>query len=544
MKSFLIAILAQTVPASVPPGGLPTPADASPGASAARGVDFVRGGINVFDHLDPAERRDVRTCGLGRDVTAGIRAAVAAAVRRGAGRIVLPSGCYRTTATIVLPSNVELVGASLRGTRLMPAGDFPAIMAAGTYAAGLTGVGTENMSIVCAGMHHPNAMGIKLVYVNRGKLKDLYFNGCRHALDLYDQWQTTIDNVSADGLGAQQNAVGVYMGAPTDPANKAPNNAVVLSNATMQNVALYGYELIFFAGSKFFNDEAMNGKIGWKLCGEAYLIADQACQFGHFYNILADTIDGPGVSVDQGQNAQPVNNIMLDNVWIGSSTGHALHVAGTIYSQFDGVHITRADTGIYLHNSSHVRISANVAQYNRNDDGGLAAIISGGSNNTLVATNNQSDHPAGYNGIAEIGPAHGNLIWGGTADCSLGLAFGNGSGVPGRVYPARSCRYEVQGRRVQVTFQFGLAGLGSSAGAAQLIDLPFMADAGQLQEGPAGSVLADAMVGLDDPILAQIIPGSFAMRLLRQGKTGPIPVTSANFTPASSLAGSVEYTRR
>jgi hypothetical protein len=72
-----------------------------------------------------------------------------------------------------------------------------------------------------------------------------------------------------------------------------------MSDSTMQNVAEYGYQLTFFAGSKFFNDEAMDGITGWKLCGAAYALAGQACQFGHFYNILADTTSGPGIVVDQ-----------------------------------------------------------------------------------------------------------------------------------------------------------------------------------------------------------------------------------------------------
>lgn len=547
MRIYLIALLALLTPASLPQKLFPAPDEAmfwgGNGFSAERAVDFVRGGVNVFDYFNAAQRKDVRACGLTQDVAFGIQAAVRAAASSGSGRIVLPDGCYRTTSTITLPSEVELVGASMRATKIMPVGNFPAILASGSYARGLTGVGVQNMSIVCAGMSNVNAMGVKLVYVNRGKLKDLYFNGCRHGLDLYDQWQTNIDNVSVDGLGTQQNQIGIYMGAPTDPANKAPNNAVILSNSTMQNVALYGYQLVFFAGSKFINSEAMNGVTGWKLCGNPYIIAEQACQFGQFSNIVADTTSGPGIVVDQGTNANPVNNVMFDHVWIGSSNVHAIYAAGVTYSQFDDVHVTRADNGAYLHNSNNVKISVNVAQYNQNNNGSYAAVINGGSDNTLWATNSQSNYPIGYNGIAEIGPTDGNSIWGGLAPCTLELAFDSRARAPKADYAARSCHYEVQGRQVRMKFSLRPSMFGSSYGPAMLKGLPFAADKGALQ-GAVGAILADAVNGIDGTVIAQVIPGNSAARLFSQGATGSVALTRGNFSTSSSLSGTIEYTKK
>jgi hypothetical protein len=547
-KTYLIAPLAlftsasDTRNAAATLGGV-IPAE-SYGFAAERTVDFIRGGANVFDYFNAAQREDVRACRLMQDVTSGIQAAVKAATSGGLGRIVLPGGCYRITDTITLPSDVELVGASMRATRIVSTGNFPAILAAGSYAHGLTGVGVQNMTIVCAGMLNANAMGVKLVYVNRGKLKDLYFNGCRHGLDLYDQWQTSIDNVTADGLGAQQNQVGVYMGAPTDPANKAPNNAVILSNSTMQNVALYGYQLVFFAGSKFLNDEAMNGVTAWKLCGEPYIIAEQACQFGQFNNIVADTTSGPGIVVNQGSNVNPINNVMFDHVWIGSSNIYGIYLAGATYSQFDDIHVTRADNGVYLHNSNNVKVSANVAQYNQNDSGSYAAIINGGSDNTLWATNSQSSYPTGYNGIAEVGPTHDNSIWGGLALCTPELVFGSGVGVRGSGYAARSCKYEVQGRQVRMTFHLTLSELGSSYGSAMLKGLPFASDKGAPQEGAVGGILANEVRGIGGTVIAQVVPDNSVARLFSQSATGPVILTRSNFSTSSSLSGTLEYTKK
>lgn len=542
-KTYLSALLALLPSASViqAPSSDTAMLSGALGSTADRGTDFVRGGVNVFDYLSERQRADVRFCRRATDATAGLQAAVRAAALGPSKRVILPDGCYRTTAMIVLSSGIELVGASMRATKVMPVGNFPALSAAGTYAHGLTGVGVENMSIICAGKDNPDAMGVKLVYVNRGKLRNIYFNGCHHALDLYDQWQTSIDNITADGQGAEQNQVGVYMGGPTDPANTAPNNAVILSNSTMQNVAEYGYQLVFFAGSKFVNDEAMNGVTGWQLCGEPYKLPDQACQFGHFDNIVADTTSGPGIIVNQNNNRNAVNNIMFDHVWIGSSTNYGLYLAGVTYSQFDNIHVTRADNGIYLHNSNNVKISANVSSYNRNNNVSFAAVISGGSDNSVWATNTQSDHPTGYNGIAEIDASHGNSIWGGLAACSLGLSFGTG---PGPEYAKRSCRYEVQGRQVHITFRLDLSALGRSSGAAMLAALPFAADTAAQPQGAAGVFLLNDMAHLPGAVAAEVVPSSNVALLFSQTPSGPVALTEKDFLAYTTISGSLTYIKK
>lgn len=440
---------------------------------------------------------------------------------------------------------MALVGASMQATRIIPSGNFPAIAALGTYAHGLNGVMIENLSVVCAGMAKSEAMGVRLAYVNRGVLQNLYFNGCRHALDLYDQWQTRIQNVTADGRGEAQNAVGVYMGSPGDPANPAPNNAVIMSDSTMQNVAEYGYQLTFFAGSKFFNDEAMDGITGWKLCGAAYALAGQACQFGHFYNILADTTSGPGIVVDQGGNANPVVDVMFDHVWIGSSSGHGLYVAGVKDSQFDNVHVTRADNGVYLHNSANVKVSVNVAGYNRHDNGSHAAVIDGGQDNTLWATDTQSDHANGYNGVVEMGPTQGNAIRAGLADCRMALVFGDaGGGLAPHAAPAGdSCRYEVLDRQVRVTFHLQAAGPVPAGAQAWLTGLPFATDRKGAQESVVGNVLIDGARGLEGTVVALGPPGSRQVGLYTQGVTGKIRLTGDNFLSSSSVSGVFTYTR-
>lgn len=504
-------------------------------------ADFVRGGVDVFDYLSREQREDVRSCRLQLDITDSLKASIEKASDTKAKRVVLPAGCYRTSSTINLPTNMSLVGASIHATRIVAKGNFPAISASGTYAKGLAGVSVENMSIICSGMNQPDAMGVKLVYVNRGNLQNLYFKGCRHALDLYDQWQTRIDNVTADGQGAQQNSVGVYMGPPTDRANMMPNNAVILSNSTMQNVAQYGYQLVFFAGSKFVNAEAMNGITGWKLCGEPLFPAEQACQFGHFDNILADTTSGPGIMVDQGSNRNPVTDVMFDHVWIGSSKKHGIYLAGVTNSQFDNVHVTRSDNGVYLYNSQNVKVSANIAYYNRQNDDSHAAVIDGGQDNTLWATNSHSDYPNGYNGIVEIGPTHGNSVWGGLADCRLALVTGI-SGSERQFAPDdQFCRYEIHGRQVRLSFRMGSFRQQLGAEPVGLGGLPFPVDA--LGRSVVGNALSRSMGEPDGTILVEAEQGKSSLGLYVQEDKVVRALTGRQLLKDTEISGALNYVK-
>lgn len=501
--------------------------------------------INVFEYMTPAQIADVKACTLGQDVVTPINNAISALPSTG-GAVVLPAGCYKTTASISLTGkqNAAIKGTSQRGTIIQPTGNFAAIQAIGTFASGLGGTSVQNLSVICAGMANTSAMGVKLVYVNSGVLRDLYFNGCYHALDLYDQWQTVIDGIRVDGSGAQQNYIGTYLGAPTDATNPVPNNAVIMSNSTMQNVSQYGFHLVFFAGSKFVNDEAMNGVSGWKLCGVSYVISGQSCQFGHFANILADTTTGAGIDIQQGTNTNSVNNLMFDHVWMGNAVNYCLYVGGATYSQFDNLHCTATDNGVYLQNSSNVKISANVAQYNRNNNSSYAAVIDGGSNNSLWATNNQSAFPTGYNGIAELNSTSGNSIWGGLASCTAGLTFGGGS--TGLTYSTRSCTYELRGRHVKMQYFLNLSAKGSSTGTALLTGLPFAVPATPAAAYGATNIALGAsnMASLAGAIITEPSPGSFSANIYTQGATGSAALTEANFTNTSTFTGTFEYMKQ
>lgn len=506
---------------------------------ATNGPFATRDSVNVFDYLTLAQRADVRACTLTLDVTAGLIAAVTAASGTTSGRVIAPDGCYHTTATVPLPSRVVFDGASTRATRIVPNGNFPAFSALATYASQLSGVGVRDLSIICAGMSNTSSAGVKAVYVNGGKFERLYFNGCYRPLDLSDQWQTIVRGNHGEGAGSAQNYDGLYMGAPTDAANPNPNNAVIASDNEFQNGAGIAYHLLYFAGSKFVNNEGSDGVTAWKLCGVSYIVTI-ACHFGHFVNNLADTTSGAGVDIQQGANSLPVTDLMFSNQWIGNSHGYALYMSGVVHSQFDA-HITAADNGVYAQNGNNLTFSADIADYNRNNNGSYAVTFDGLTASTVRATNTQSANPLGYNGIREINSSSGNSIWGGVAGCSLGLTFGGGS--TGMTINANSCSYEVLGRQVRMTYYLGLSAKGTSTGNALLTGLPFQVNGGSFNYGSTSVSLGANMSSLSGTIINEGAPGSTTVNLYSQGASGVSSLTHSNFTSTSILYGALAYVK-
>lgn len=500
--------------------------------------------IQATDYMTAAEVANVRSCANTLDVAPQVNAAILALPPTG-GRVVLPDGCLRLASTISLSGKqkAQLVGSSSMGTILQPTGNFPAVEAIGAFNNDLNGLSVQNLTVLCAGMTNTNAMGIKFVYVNTGLIRDVTIKGCYHGLDLYDQYITVVDNIRVYGLGTDQNYVGVFLGPPTNPANIQPNNAIVMSNSAIQHVAQYGLELQYFAGSRFTQVESTDGVTGWKLCGVAYTNApSQSCQFGHFDNILSDTTSGTSIDIEQGANPQPVNNLLFNNIWSGSSHSVAIYVSGLRESHMDGLHIASTDNAIALVNSTNVSISADINHYNRFNNGSYAVTISGGSNNTLRATNTQSDYSLlGYNGIREINGTNGNSIWGGLASFNPGLAFGGTS--TGLSYVTRSGTYEVRGRHVRLEYYMELGTRGTSIGAATITGLPFMAAPSPSSSyGATGNAYgASGMVGIAGPIMNVAAPGSTEINLWSQDSSGIISLFSTNFSNSSVIGGSVEY---
>jgi hypothetical protein len=482
------------------------------------------------------------------DSTAGIQNAinsfaVSNSLVQAGGVVYFPAGKYRTTAPLVLTgrSGVRLVGAGRLATTIVPSGNFTAIVDNATLSAVDTKVGVESMWVQCSGLAGSSAHGISFTYVNSGVIRDMFFTGCNHALDMYDEWQTVIDNVRVDGQGVQQNAIGLYAGAPTNAADTMPNNTLIVSNTSVQHVSQYAYRLVYFAGSKFTNDEGSDGVTAWYLCDAAYSLATQPCHFGHFSNILSDTTTGNSIVIKQGANTNPVSDVMFDNVWSGNSSGNAIVAQGLSYVTMNGMHIVATDTGMVIQNSTNVTAQVDIHNYNRNNNGSYAIVLDGTVNSSIRANTQTPSTVLGYNGITEINNSIGNQLWAGPAPCALGVAFGGAS--VGVTYGAQSCQYQIDGMKVSVQFYTALSAVGSSTGVATLTGLPITPGpaSGFYYGGVSPIMGASGMASLTGAVLAEAAPGGTTANLYTQGATSTGVISNTNFTATSTLIGQLNY---
>jgi hypothetical protein len=482
------------------------------------------------------------------DSTTGIQNAInyfstVTSVVQNGGIVYFPPGKYKISASLNLTgrSGVVLVGASREATALIMTANAAAVVDNGTLSAVDNHTGVESMWIQCPGLSNTSAHGISFTYVNSGIIRDMFFTGCRHALDMQDQWQTVIDNVRVYGSGAQQNYDGLYGGVPTNVSDAMPNNALIVTNTTVQGVSNIGYELRYFAGSKFSNDEAENGINGWALCGYSFVQSTVPCQFGHFSNIVSDTTSGPSITLQQGTNAQGVKDVMFSNVWAGNSATYAFLMNGVTYTTVRGLHIATADDGVYVTNSNNVTIDSDIHNYNKSNNGSYAVVLNNTTSSELHAMTQTGNTVLAYNGITETGSSSGNRINGGPASCALGIAFGGGT--TGLTYNTQSCEYEVKGMQVSVQFYVSLSAVGSSTGAATLTGLPIQAGpASGFYYGGVSPVLGSSgMALLTGPILAEAAAGGTTVNLYIQGTSGTGSLTNSNFSNSSTLIGQLNY---
>lgn len=482
------------------------------------------------------------------DSTTGIQnainyAATVSSVVQNGVRVLFPHGTYKISASLNLTgkSGVMLEGESRQSTVIRQTANAPAIIDNGTLSAVDNNVGVQSLWIQCPGLSNTSAHGVSFTYVNSGIIRDLFITGCNHALDMQDQWQTIIDNVRIYGAGSQQNYDGLYAGVPTNVSDAMPNNALIVTNTTVQGVSNIGYELRYFAGSKFSNDESENGVNGWALCGYSYVQSTVPCQFGHFSNILSDTTTGPSITIQQGTNAQGVKDLQFSNVWAGNSVTYAFLMNGVTYTTVRGLHIATADNGVYVTNSNNVTVDSDIHNYNKSNSSSYAVVLNNTTNSELHALTQTPNTVLGYNGITETGSSSGNRIYGGPAACTIGVAFGGGT--TGLTYNTQSCQYEVKGMQVAVQFYTSLSAVGSSTGAATLTGLPIQAGpASGFYFGGVSPILgASGMASLTGPILAEAAAGGTTVNLYSQGATGTSNITNSNFTNTSTLIGQLNY---
>lgn len=387
-------------------------------SSGATLVGYMPSGTGAVATIVQAKLREfvsVKDFGAVGDGVADDTAAIQAAIDAGktyltttSGReIYFPAGRYKvTTIDITDCHGVHLVGAGAYATEIFTSGTNQVIKAIGSSSTPLNKAGVKNMTIRGGGKTNASAHGIDLQWANTCYLENLVFFGCRNALNLAHQWQTSLVNISVTGVGADQSYIGVYMDA-TDLTYI--DNAVQAVNVFVQGTSGYGFRLINAQGSKFTNCEA-----GGSPMVNAWYVGDPAsgtvkCQWVHFSNCLGDSTSSAAWLFRQGA-ASELSQIQLSNCWGGNGDNGFYFDGCTYISATNLLAIGNTNSGIRLVNSSYNTI--NGCQCRANNEAASASVgdihLNGSTYNSFVS--NICDSNAAGKGYYEEGSTNSNSI--------------------------------------------------------------------------------------------------------------------------------------
>lgn len=349
------------------------------------------------------------------DDTAAIQSAInafkpyAQFVSSGA-QIFFPRGRYRLTASLDLTDchGCWLQGAGSRATELFSTGDFPVISSVGQPTSPLNAAAITDMTIRGGGSANTNAHGISLTWTVRCLVARLSMFSCRHALDLYHQWQLQVMNISVWGGGGDQSHTGVYLGPSTDAFI---DNAICAFNVEVQSVSAYGFRIVNGQGSKIINCEAGAAGInGWFI--GAPPSGTVKCTWVHFTNCLGDSCGNHNWLFDKGTAAE-LGEMQLSNCWSGNSgaSGVFMNACSKItFGQFTA--IGNATSAFVINQCTYITINGGNIQDNNESNTAIGDIAIQGGNWNVVngcVINNQASN-GGARSILESAATNLNII--------------------------------------------------------------------------------------------------------------------------------------
>lgn len=287
----------------------------APGEAGPSVFSILRGRIRLADFIgaDPSGTTPSDTA---------IANAIAKAAARGGDEIDMGYGDFLITSKVTRPANVYLVGRGPQATRIRTNGNHRMIESAGSISNVINRGGVIGMTLKGSGQENTGCVGVHEAWTNRSIVEDVITHGTYIGFYASNVWQLKWVNLHPNGAGADQNAVGFWT-AEVDPSNQ--NNAVIATGCVAQDVALYGWRLVNFNGSKFTGCEGMGGVHGWYL-GDPTSGTEQV-RWGHFVNCLADSTSGHGWRIEKGA-ASAIRKLQLANCWSGNTGGDGFRIAG------------------------------------------------------------------------------------------------------------------------------------------------------------------------------------------------------------------------
>lgn len=318
--------------------------------------------------------------------------------------IYFPRGRYRLTASIDMTNchGCHLVGSGSRATELFAEGDFSVITAQGSSSEPLNAAAITDMTIRGGGSSNLHSHGIFLSWTVRCLLERLSFFSCRHAINLYHQWQLQVLNISVWGGGSDQSHIGVYMGQSTDTFI---DNAICAVNVEIQGVSGYGFRIINGQGSKFVNCEAGGcGIYGWYIGDPP--IGFVKCTWLHMTNCLGDSSGNHNWFFFKGDAAE-LGEIQLTNCWSGNSASSGLFMDSCNKVNIGNfTAIGNTNGAIVLNQCTSIAINGAIIQDNNESNTAIGDVaIQGGSRNIIsgCAISNQASNGAARSVLESAG---------------------------------------------------------------------------------------------------------------------------------------------
>ncbi len=369
---------------------------------------------SVLRTLEAKAQESVSVLDFGADPT-GVADSTAAfnAAAASAWQVIVPAGTYKTTAAIVRPAGVTFIGQGRQKTIITATGNYPVFQTIGTSTASLLGGGVQNMTLFgtwASNNANTSSYGVSESWTNRSIHRDLEIYGCYAGMyGGQGLWQVVWDNITVDGIGANQNYIGFMLDALPTTLPAGTGNAVKAVNCIAQGVANTGFRLVNPNGSQFVNCEAENGLYGWFIGNTSS--GNYPIEFLHVANCLADTCTDYGWVIQEGSNASAVTDMQFANCWSGNC-GTGVYLDGC-----SGINLTNFQSsghqgaGLLLNSSVHCVITS--FQFNGNNIAGTSGIgditISGGNYNKIADCISNMANSAGVSLLESNGTTNNDI---------------------------------------------------------------------------------------------------------------------------------------
>jgi len=327
------------------------------------------------------------------DDTAAIQAAIASFspynLYNDGGAIYFPVGNYKISSTIDLTGKhgLTLYGAGVNATQVLMitgvnAPVFSSINTASSYATPWNAGCIRDMTIRGGGNSLTSAHGISADNTNGCSFRNLAIFSCYNALNIYNAFQLTLNNIDIHGGGTDRCNNGLYMGEAASIGGYY-NNAVFATVISSYNCISSGFRIINGQGSKFTSCEAGNCDTGWYI-GDPTTGTVQS-QWVHCVNCLGDSCTTANWKIVKG-SASALSQMYFVGCWSGNSP-YLVYIDGASDLVFDGWLLVSGDTGVFLNNSSRVQCTNfRLIGYNRNNNSSYGFNVNSSANNNFVGS--------------------------------------------------------------------------------------------------------------------------------------------------------------